>query len=119
MPFQIISYKVKRFLPELLLALLILLPTAEGFAEPVKIDFAIEGNRLQIILDWAKAVSFKVMVDEVEAPSGTEGQELLLSFDKAIETSDMEIRTKKTYAWMETNRTGCYTLRLQARDKVR
>ena len=118
MSLQIIKHKAKGLLTELLLALLILLPTAEGFAEPVKIDSAIEGNRLQIILDWGKAVSFKVMVDEVEAPSGTEGHELLLSFDKAIETSDLEILTKKTSAWLETIRTGYDTLLLQSRDKV-
>ena len=115
---QIITYKAKRLLLELLLALLILLPTAEGYAEDVKIHSTIKGNRLQIILDWPRAVSFKAMIDEAEAPSGTEGHELLLRFDKAIETSDLEILDKKTYSWLKTIRTGYDTFLLQSRDKV-
>ena len=118
MPLQVITCKVKRLLPELLLALFILLPTAEGYAEEVKIHSAIKGNRLQIILDWPRAVSFKAMVDEAEAPSGTEGHELLLRFDKAIETSDLEMLDKKTYSWLKSIRTGYDTFLLQSRDKV-
>jgi len=118
MSLQIIKHQAKGLLTVLVLALLTLLPSEDGYAEPVKIHSAMEGNRLQIILDWAKAVSFQAMVDEKETPSGGEGNELLLSFDKVIETSDLEILTKKTSAWLETIRTGYDTLLLQSRDKV-
>ena len=115
---QIIKRKAKGLLTELLLAVFILLPVAKGYAEPVKIHSSIEGNRLQIVLDWAKEVSFKAMVDDAEAPSETEGRELLLRFDKAIETFDLEILAKKTSSWLETIRAGYDTLLLQSRDKV-
>jgi tetratricopeptide (TPR) repeat protein len=113
-----ITFKAKRLLSELLLALFVLLPTTAGYAEEVKIHSAVKGNRLQIILDWPQAVSFKTMVDETEAPSGTEGHELLLRFDQAIETSDLEILDKKTYDWLTTIRTGYDTFLLQSRNKV-
>ncbi len=115
MSLQIIKHHVKT---ALLLACLILLPAASGYAAPVKIHSAIDGNHLQIVLEWAQAVSFKAMVDDVEAPAETKGHELLLSFDKAIETFDLEMVTKKTSAWLETIRTGYDTLLLQSRDKV-
>jgi tetratricopeptide (TPR) repeat protein len=118
MSLQIIKHKTKRFLTGLLMAGIVLLPSAMSHAEPVKIHSTIENNRLQIVMDWARKVSFKAMVDDTEAPSGTEGHELLLRFGKAIETSDLEILTKKTSAWLESIRTGYDTLLLQSRDKV-
>jgi len=118
MPLQIIKDKSTRIFSTLLLAVSILLPATEGHAELVKIHSTIEGNRLNIVLDWAQAVSFKAMVDEAEAPTGTEGHELLLSFDNSIETSDLEILANKTSAWLENIRAGYDTLLLQSRDKV-
>ena len=118
MSLQIIKHKTKRFLTGLLMAGIVLLPSAMSHAEPVKIHSTIENNRLQIVMDWARKVSFKAMVDEREVPSGTEGHELLLRFGKAIETSDLEILTKETSAWLESIRAGYDTLLLQSRDKV-
>jgi tetratricopeptide (TPR) repeat protein len=118
MSLQLFTYKTKRLLPGLLLTLFILLPMEEGYAEEVKIHSTIKGNRMQIILDWPIAVSFKAMVDEAEAPSETDGHELLLRFDRAIETSDLEILDKKTSSWLKSIRTGYDTFMLQSRDKV-
>lgn len=118
MSLTIIMHKAKGILGGLLMASLILIPVAKGYAAPVKIHSAIAGDRLEIIMDWAKEVSFKAMIDDVEVSSETEGHELLLSFDKAIETSGLEILTKKTSAWLETIQAGYDTLLLQSRDKV-
>jgi len=118
MSFKIIKQPFAGLFSAFLLAILLFFSTAESRAEPVKIHSSIEGNRLHIVLDWARTVSFKAIVDEVEAPSGTEGHELLLRFDKAIETSDLEILDKKTYSWLNTIRTGYDTFLLQSRGKV-
>jgi len=118
MSLQIIKHKTKGLLTGLFMAMVLLLLSAMGHAEPVKIHSAIANNRLQIVMDWDSVVSFEAMVDEQEMSSGNEGRELLLRFGKAIETSDLEILTQKTSAWLETIRAGYDTLLLQSRDKV-
>lgn len=118
MSLQIIKHKAKRFLTGLFMAGIVLLSSAMSHAETVKIHSTIENNRLQIVMDWARNVSFKAMVDDTEAPSGTEGHELLLRFGKAIETSDLGILTKDTSAWLESIQTGYDTLLLKSRDEV-
>ncbi len=118
MSVQHITLKTKELLTGLLLASLILLPATKGYAESVKIHSVIKGNRLQIVMDWPKKVTFKAMVDDVKASSKAEGHELLLSFDKAIETSDLETLTKKTSGWLESISRGYDTLLLQSRDKA-
>lgn len=118
MSLQSILHKAKNLLAGLLLAALTLVPSAMGYAAQVKIHSSIEDNRLQIVLDWAQAVSFKAMVDDLEVPGESKGHELLLSFNKAIETFDLERLTIKTSDWLETLQTGYDTLLLQSRDKV-
>jgi tetratricopeptide (TPR) repeat protein len=119
MPLKITKHKAKRQLIGLLLmAGFLLLPSVMSFAAPVKIHSAIENDRLQIVMDWDREVSFKALVDDADSPSGSEGHELLLQFGKAIETSDLEILTKKTSAWLESIRAGYDTLLLQSKDKV-
>lgn len=118
MSLQIIKHKTKRFLTGLFMAGVILLLSAMSHAAPVKIHSTIENNRLQIVMDWARKVSVKAVVDDTETPSGAEGHELFLRFDKAIETSDLEIVTKETSAWLESIQAGYDSLLLQSRDKV-
>ncbi len=118
MTLQIIKPKAKGLLTGLLLAILILMPWSKSHAEQVKINSSKTENHLQIVLEWPQAVSFKARVDDAKAPSGTEGHELLLSFNKSIETFDLEKLTKNTSPWLETLHTGYDTLLLQSRNKV-
>lgn len=129
---QFIKKKTIGLLTGLLGGLLIfLLPTlGYGDAKDVKVHPVIEGNRLQIILDWPKEVAFNAIVDDVLVPlkkegrnkskstSKTNGQDLLLQFNRFLGTVDLAPLTQQASPWLESIRAGYDTLLLQSRGKV-
>ena len=130
MLFQSIKQKAVGLLTGLLWGLFTLLLPASGYAEEVKIHPVIQGDRLQIILEWPSEVSFKAIVDDVlvsiergrlkkpKSVSGTKGRELLLLFNRSLGTSDLGQLNQKTSAWLESIRAGYDTLLLQSRGPV-
>jgi len=106
------------------------LPLSSGYAEAIKIHPLIEGNRLQIVLDWPVKVSPKATVDDVlipiikdslnktESASGTKGRELLLQFDRSLGNFDFEQLTQKTSGWLDSIQVGYDTLLLESSAPV-
>lgn len=120
---QFIRQKTIGLLPGILWGLVILLLPASGYGEDVKIHPVIEGNRLQIILDWPKEVAFKAIVDDVlvsstRSTSETEGRDLLLQFNRFLGALDLDPLAQQASPWLESIRAGYDTLLLQSRDKV-
>lgn len=111
-------------------ALFILLLLDSDHAEAAKIHSQIEGNRLQIVLDWPDKVSPKATVDDSLIPIlkdrrkqnqsalGAKGRELLLQFDRSLGILDFEQLTAKTSGWLDSIQSGYDTLLLESSAPV-
>jgi Flp pilus assembly protein TadD len=123
MALQFIKQKTIGLLPGLLGGLLILLLPNSGYGQDVKVHPVIEGNRLQIVLDWPTEVAFQAIVDDVlvsstKSTSEIKGRDLLLQFNRSLGAFDLDPLTQQASPWLESIRAGYDTLLLQSRDTV-